>query len=212
MPIFQQAAPYILPSWFGLAVWATTPAFFYALFPGVRRKWIIAWLAGALAAAAVAMVVSAASLGWNLGPFDGDITGSWDILPLWDGHVFGLDLMGSWQYLPFYAGAALSVAASTLLLARRQERLPIACWAAIIPTALIIFSFAFVGYAQFGYRYSLDFAPFLWLLVAYAARDGMKWHHWLLFGASIAVNLWGVLWIYQFQPDAAFGVTDWVRF
>jgi len=80
-----------------------------------------------------------------------------------------------------------------------------ACWAAIIPTLLVIFSFAFVGYAQFGYRYSLDFTPFLWLLVAYVIGNGMRWHHWALIGISIGVNLWGVMWIYQFQADTAFG-------
>ena len=212
MPVFQHGAPYVLPSWFGAAVWLTTPAFLYAFFPGIRRPWIIGGLGAALAAAATAIIAGAATRNLDLGPFDRDITGSWDFLPFWDAHLFELDLMGSWQYLPFYAGVALSIGASILLLRRQGDRLAIACWAAIAPTVLVIFSFAFIGWAQFGYRYALDFTPFLWLLVAHAVGAGMKWHHWALIGVSIAVNLWGVLWIYQFQPDAAFGVTQWVTF
>jgi hypothetical protein len=212
MPVFQRAAPYILPSWFGMAIWVTTPAFFYALFLGQRRKWIIGALAASLAAAALAIAVGAASRGWDLGPFGKDITGSWDVLPFWNAHVLGLDLMGSWQYLPFYAGVALSIAASTRLLRRERDPLAIACWAAIVPTVLVIFSFAFIGWAQFGYRYGLDFYPFLWLLVARAIGSEMKWHHWALIGMSIAVNVWGVLWIYQFERVAAFGVAKWVTF
>jgi hypothetical protein len=213
LPIFQQAAPYVLPSWFGLSIWATTPAFLYAFFPGVRRRWmLISGLAAALAFAMLAMTLGAASTNLDLGPFDNDITGSWDFIPLWDGHVLGLDLMGSWQYLPFYSGAALSIAASTLLMLRQRDLLAFACWAAIIPTVIALFTFAFTGHAQFGYRYGLDFYPFLWLLVARQVADGMKWHHWALIALSIGVNLWGVLWIYQFEPDQAFGVEHWVTF
>jgi hypothetical protein len=219
MAVFQQAAPYVLPSWFGLSIWATTPAFVYAFFPGVRRTWVIALLGFALAAAMLAMLIAAASRGWDLGPFDGDITGSWDFLPFWDAHLFGLDLMGSWEYLPFYAGAALSIAASTLLMLRQRDLLAFACWVAIIPAVVVIFTFAFTGHAQFGYRYGLDFYPFLWLLVARVIADGMRWHHWALIGLSVGVNLWGVLWIYQFQADTALAdligvehVTDWVTF
>ncbi|GAF94721.1 unnamed protein product, partial [marine sediment metagenome] len=34
LPIFTSQAPYISFSWGGMAIWATTPAFFYALFAG----------------------------------------------------------------------------------------------------------------------------------------------------------------------------------
>ncbi len=52
------------------------------------------------------------------------------------------------------------------------------------------------GWVQFGYRFSNDFAPFALLLVALGlVRLGrVGWRGGLLIGASIAINLWGVIW------------------
>lgn len=190
MPLFQKAAPYVLPSWLGLATWVTTPAFFYAFFPNIKKYAGPALLGAALLALAAAFMLSRAIAGaWHAGWATTDLPLNAHLLPFWG-----------------------MTAAAIIGAVRFRDHLTIACWAAIVPTALIIFSFAFVGYAQFGYRYALDFTPFLWLLVARAIGDDLKWHHWVLIGAGVAVNLWGVLWIYQFQPHGAFGVTEWVRF
>jgi len=55
------------------------------------------------------------------------------------------------------------------------------------------------GWVQFGYRFSNDFAPFALVLVALALqatrRRGLGY---ALIGASIAVNLWGVIWGHLF--------------
>jgi hypothetical protein len=190
MPIFQQNAPYVLPSFFGLAIWVTTPAFAYAFFPNIKKYVGAVIFGGVILALAAAFMLSRAIAGaWHTGWSTQDV-------PL-DFHLLTFVVM---------TGGAIIAGIYA------RDRLTIACWAAIIPSVLLLFTFAFVGYAQFGYRYSLDFAPFLWLLVAHAVGDEMKWHHWTLIAASVAVNLWGVLWIYQFQPDAAFGVTQWVTF
>ncbi|MBF8302478.1 MAG: hypothetical protein HW396_759 [Candidatus Dadabacteria bacterium] len=37
-PIFLSKPPYVMPSWGGLAIWITTPAFIYALLAGIRNK------------------------------------------------------------------------------------------------------------------------------------------------------------------------------
>jgi hypothetical protein len=91
-----------------------------------------------------------------------------------------------------------------------HDRLALAAWAATIAIVMFNWMFAATGWAQFGYRYGLDFMPFLWLLVVLAVRR-LRWYHAVLIGASILVNLWGVLWIYKFAPANLFGWT-WVSF
>jgi hypothetical protein len=190
MPVFQQNAPYVLPSWFGLAIWATTPAFAYAFFVNVKRFIGVVIVGAAILALAAGFMLSRAiARAWETG---------------WATADAPVDI----HLAPFWLMTAVAVAAALYF----RDRFTIACWAAIIPTVLLIFAFAFTGHAQFGYRYGLDFYPFLWLLVARTVENGMRWHHWVLFGASIAANLWGVLWIYQFEPHASFGVSPWVVF
>jgi hypothetical protein len=55
------------------------------------------------------------------------------------------------------------------------------------------------GWVQFGYRFSNDFAPFAMILVALgiaeSRRSRMGWLlAWLLVGASVVINAWGVMW------------------
>jgi len=106
--------PYIMPSWNGMAIWITTPAFIYALFAGIR------------------------------------------------------------------------------------SRLVLGCWISIVLIAFLDFMHGGWGFTQFGYRYALDFYPFLFLLTVKGIGDGIKWHHKLLIIIGILVNLWGVLWINKF--------------
>jgi hypothetical protein len=110
------------------------------------------------------------------------------------------------ELAPFWLLIALAV---TLAIGLRN-RLVIAAWAAILAITLFDFMFAATGWAQFGYRYGLDFMPFLFLLVAISVPR-LRWYHVALIAASILVNLWGVLWIYQFAPRSLFGWT-WVSF
>lgn len=82
------------------------------------------------------------------------------------------------------------------LRARIKERLVQFLWLSIILISLIIFSHGSTGFAQFGYRFAVDFYPFLILLtIKGVAEKGVKWHHWLLLIFSIIVNFWGVVWI-----------------
>ena len=54
------------------------------------------------------------------------------------------------------------------------------------------------GWVQFGYRFSLDFAPWALVLVALGMqriRGGLGYALiGVLIAISIAVNLWGVVW------------------
>lgn len=85
-----------------------------------------------------------------------------------------------------------------------KNKIVLASWSAILPIALVEFTHGGVGWVQFGYRFALDFYPFLLILTAMGIRatspveGGMAWHHKLLIILSLAVNLWGVLWINKF--------------
>lgn len=191
-PIFSREGSYIWPSWFATAMWITTPAFFVAYFVHVKEDRKIAlWATAALALACAIIITRGLSL--YLGWF-GDSWGTRDI---------------PWRInlLPFWVMIAVSIG----LAVKTRDRLVIACWAAIIPLTMANWIFAATGWAQFGYRYGLDFMPFLWLLVVLAVGKQVKWYHLALILAAIAVNLWGVLWIYQFAPHATKGWT-WVSF
>jgi len=172
-------------SFSGLAIWMTTPAFVMSLFQGVDKR--IARIV------AVAIALSCGFIFMRA------------ISRLWDSDFQTEELFWSIHLLPFWIGIALGVVFSI----RNRDRLSIACWAAIIPTAFLIFNFAATGWSQFGYRYGLDFMPFLWLLVVRYIGDDLKWWHVALIAAGIAVNLAGVIWYYQFEPHHT---NNWVWF
>ena len=73
-------------------------------------------------------------------------------------------------------------------------------WIAILCIAAVIFTNAATGWG-FGYRYAMDFYPFLFILTARGMGSNLKWYHKLLIILGIVVNLWGVLAINKF-PDA----------
>lgn len=186
MPILQTSAPYVLPSWFAQSFWATTPAFFYAFFAGMRDRWLVL---GGIAAIVVTT---------------GIIISQW-ISGLWESGWQTFAFPNYSNLYPLFALTGVAIWVS------RRHRLALACWAAIIPIALTIFAFAATGWAQFGYRYALDFYPFLFLLTAIAIGDRIRWHHMALITAGVVINLWAVTWIYQFQPHHYLGL-DWVTF
>lgn len=189
MPVIQQNGPWVVPTYFGMAIWITTPAWFIAFFANIK-KYIGAVIfgAGILALASAFMLSRAIAAAWQTG---------------WATQ----DLPFSIQYAPFWI--MIAVGLSTAIYFR--DKVSVACWSAILPIGAVLFAFAFVGYAQFGYRYALDFSPFLWLLVAHAIGDRVKWYHLVLIALGIAVNLAGVLWIYQFEPNMTNG-WSWVTF
>ncbi len=114
LPKFTGEFPYFRPSWNGMAIWITTPAFIYSFFAGIRN------------------------------------------------------------------------------------RLAIGCWLSIVLIALVNFCHGTWGFSQFGYRFAMDFYPFLFLLTVKGIGPDIRWHHKILILIGILVNLWGVLWIYKF--------------
>lgn len=189
MPVFSAQGPFARPSWAGLALWVTSPALLLGLFVHLRR-YRPAALLGAVALILTGALMIIAALGRDLG------------LTTWT----TADLPVGLQLMPFWLLIAVAIA----LAVEGRDRLVVACWAAIVALALGDWLFAATGWAQFGYRYALDFMPFLWLL-AVMAVPRVRWFHAVLIGAAVLVNLWGVLWIFKFAPVQLFGWT-WIGY
>jgi hypothetical protein len=69
-----------------------------------------------------------------------------------------------------------------------------------------------VGWAQFGYRYALDFMPFVWLLIVLALRQRqLSIEHpnraLALIVIGVVVNLWGAYWLPDLR-DVALNPAD----
>jgi hypothetical protein len=77
-----------------------------------------------------------------------------------------------------------------------RSRLVAGAYLAILLIAFVNLLHFSQGWVQFGYRFSNDFVVFAVLLVAIgmARRGGVRWLGVGLIAASIAINLWGVIW------------------
>ncbi len=82
-----------------------------------------------------------------------------------------------------------------------RNKQALACWAAIVPIALVAFLHGGTGWMMFGYRYAVDFYPFLLVLTALGIEksikgsDSIRWDIKALIIFGILVNLWGVIMI-----------------
>lgn len=101
---------------------------------------------------------------------------------------------------PSWAGMAIWMTTPAFIFAIKspRDKITLACWSAIVPIAILVMSHGSTGFTQFGYRFAVDFYPFLLILTARGITSHMRWYHKLLIGISILVNLWGVLWINKF--------------
>lgn len=192
MPVFSKpgdpcyntaACAPVVPAKDGLAIWVTTPAFLMTVFTGVTDRRIIRIGIALIGAACAYLLLRAMSH---------IFTDDWVTA---DFPPFAVEL------LPFWA----MIGAAVFFSIRNRDLLIAACWAAIIPVALTISYFAATGFAQFGYRYGLDFTPFLWLLVARHIGDNLKPWHVALIVAAVAVNLFGIIVWYHLDPNAVHG-------
>jgi hypothetical protein len=76
-----------------------------------------------------------------------------------------------------------------------QRRLIVGSSLAVLAIALVNLAHFSQGWVQFGYRFSNDFAPFLFVLVVLAlARIGVRPISLALVALSVLVNAWGVYW------------------
>lgn len=92
-------------------------------------------------------------------------------------------------------GVALTFTSPALILAffaRAPKRLTVWLWATVVLVAGPSFLYYLNGWYQFGMRHALDFEPFLLVLMAYAARNGLKRVWYGLIAWSALVGTWGV--------------------
>ena len=68
------------------------------------------------------------------------------------------------------------------------------CWLSILAIAIPGFLFYAQGWVQFGYRFLLDFLPFLLVLTALGFQKGSLKVKVMLVLFSITVNFWGIWW------------------
>ncbi len=105
--------------------------------------------------------------------------------------------------IPSWNGLAIWITTPGFILslfAPIKKKLVKLAWLAVSLISLVIFSHGSTGFTQFGYRFAVDFYPFLIpLTILGAARiRNTKIYTFLVFLGFI-VNLWGVLWINKFQ-------------
>lgn len=73
-----------------------------------------------------------------------------------------------------------------------KERLVRASWLAVALICVPIFLHHAQGWVQFGYRYLLDFAPFILLLLSQGLRGKIKAWQWGLWLVSLGINFYGI--------------------
>jgi hypothetical protein len=104
-------------------------------------------------------------------------------------------------YIQFpMAGIAIWVTTPAFVFALKSKvKDPVTWWSwlAIICIAAVIFTNAATGWG-FGYRYAMDFYPFLFLLTVRGMGSNLKWYHKALIIIGVIVNCWGVLAINKF--------------
>ena len=104
--------------------------------------------------------------------------------------------------IPSWGGLAIWITSPTFIysfFAPFKKRSVKLAWFSIFCILLIICMHGETGYAQFGYRFAVDFYPFLiFLIIKYLSKHNLKWHHWVLLFLSILVNSWGVILINKF--------------
>jgi hypothetical protein len=82
-----------------------------------------------------------------------------------------------------------------LFLASFRDRLVQASWMAIALTLCPILTYYGIGVVQFGYRYALDFMPFVGILVARGLPARLTRSSRALIASSVAINIWGAVWL-----------------
>lgn len=105
----------------------------------------------------------------------------------------------TYPYLwPSWAGMAIWLTTPAFIFSLRasfKKAQTLIIWITIFSIGLLNFSYGSTGFSQFGYRYAVDFYPFLVLLAILGIEPPPKWYHWLLLLLAIIVNLWGVIMI-----------------
>ncbi len=69
-----------------------------------------------------------------------------------------------------------------------------AAWSALLPIAFLYLCYNGDGWRQFGSRYSLDYTPFILVILGLYFKDKLPRAVIWLAGAAFVINIWGVVW------------------
>lgn len=105
-----------------------------------------------------------------------------------------------WPYLtPSWGGLSILLTTPIFiytLFNKFKNKIILYIWISVLLIAIVVLSHGTNGFAQFGYRFAVDFYPLLFLLlINYFSVNKIKKIHWILLAFGIIVNLWGVICI-----------------
>lgn len=121
----------------------------------------------------------------------------------------GPKIISEFPYIiPSWAGLAIWITTPAFifsLFASLKSQINRIMWYTIIAIFLVVGMHGGTGFAQFGWRFGVDFYPFLTFLTMQGINNNKTFEKikWILFFIGFIVNLWGVLWINKF---------GWVQF
>lgn len=108
-------------------------------------------------------------------------------------------IIPSWAGLAIYITSPIFIFAFLNKIKDKKDKLVKYIYLSIIPIFLVVTSHGGTGWAQFGYRFAVDFYPLIFvLLIKYFSTHKIKRYHWVLVFVGILVNLWGVVLINKF--------------
>lgn len=122
-------------------------------------------------------------------------------LSYWPRHIkalfwsFPYKIKGFPFFEPNYHSMAIWIVMPAVILAfwaPLKKRIVWSSWLVIILIALSHFFHGGVGATQFGYRYAMDYLPFLFILFVQAIKKKFYWWQKALIILSIIINSWGL--------------------
>jgi hypothetical protein len=121
----------------------------------------------------------------NLVPFLGGLPTFTSVAPFIGASMTGLAI---WFTTPAFLFSLKS---------KLRDAVTWSAWIAIIAIAFVIFTKGLSGWG-WGYRYAMDFYPFLYVLTIRGMGEKLKWYHKVLIIFGIVFNAWGAFAINRF--------------
>jgi hypothetical protein len=84
------------------------------------------------------------------------------------------------------------------LKSRIRDAVTVSCWVAVFAIAFVIFTKGLSGWG-FGFRYAVDFYPFLFVLTLKGFGKELRWYHKVLIIVGVIVNLVGTVAVNQYH-------------
>jgi hypothetical protein len=85
----------------------------------------------------------------------------------------------------------------------RARAMAVGCWLASAAVAVPHLLYVNSGWMQFGYRFSLDWMPFMLLAAILGARSARRWVTVPPLLLAVAANFWGVLAVMNWESWSA---------